>query len=188
MGDKMNQVEIGDVVFSGQYKPNFYARSVSFFTRSKWSHCFLIMTDVANERTVLEADLKCQIVPFGKEYIENKRDYYQIFSLPYATLEEKTIAANKTYREFAGEEYGFLQIPWFMWDSLCNMIGWSSGKNWFPNGAICSEVLAFYLLNINEHYNNIFKDIKDINRVSPAKIREIVDNNPDSFIFISERK
>jgi hypothetical protein len=181
-------VNIGDIVFSGQYKPSFYPRAVSFFTKSKWSHCFLIMTDVANERTVLEADLKCQIVPFAKEYIEKEKDYYQVFSLPHATLEEKINAANKTYREFAGEQYGFMQIPWFTWDSLCNLIGWGSGKNWFPEGAICSEILAYYVTNINEHYSGIFKELNDLNRVSPAMIRKIVDANPDSFTFIGERK
>ena len=180
-------VEVGDIVFSGQYKPSFYPRAVSFFTQSKWSHCFLIMTDVAGERTALEADLKCQIVPFAKEYIEKKRDYYQVFRLPHATSEELAKAANKTYREFAAEEYGFLQIPWFMWDALCDKLGWNAGKNWFPEGAICSEILVYFLQNINEHYSNLFKQFDDVNRVNPQDIRNIVDANPDSFIFIGER-
>lgn len=180
-------IQVGDIVFSGQYNPTFYARSVQFFTRSKWSHCFLIMTDVANERTALEADLKCQIVPFEKEYVEKKNDYYQVFRLPFATQEELAIAANKTYREFAAEEYGFLQIPWFVWDAFCHLVGWESGKNWFPNGAICSEILVYFLQNINEHYNNIFKEFDDINRVSPQMIRDVVDKHPESFVFVGER-
>jgi hypothetical protein len=176
----LNNVKIGDVAISGR-RSGFYSSGVRFITQSKWSHCFFIMTDVAEERAVLEADLKCQVIPFEREYVENNNDYYQIYELVQATEREKSKAANEVYKEFAGEVYGFLQIPWFIWDAICERLGLNAGKNWFPNGAICSEVLFAYLISVNDTYREAFKHLEDLNRVSPADIAKVILDRPDQF-------
>lgn len=181
-------VKIGDVALSGQRSEGFYPKAVKFFTKSNWSHCFFIMNDVANKRTVLEADLKIQVVPFEKEYVEKEKDYYIIYRPIKATEEEKVKAADKIYLEYAGEIYGFMQIPWFVWDAFCDLIGWNSGKNWFPHGAICSEVLYDYLICLNDTYKQAFKHLNDKNRVSPEDIAKVIISRPDLFEFVLERK
>jgi hypothetical protein len=180
-------IQVGDIVFSGKRKAGFYSKSVMFFTESRWSHCFFIMTDVANEKAVLEADLKCQVVPWQREYEINDNDYYEVFRPIKASEEEKINSANRVYREYSGEEYGFLQIPWFVWDSICKKIGWSSGKNWFPSGAICSEVQVDYIQGLNVEYDEAYKDYQDLNRVSPEDSYQIVINRPDLFKFVGKR-
>jgi hypothetical protein len=184
----MTNVKPGDIVFSTQRNPGFYARGVRFFTKSEWSHCFIIMTDVAGEPAALEADLKCQVVPFNKEYGEKDIDIYEVYRPIKATKEELEASVNRVYREYAGEVYGFLQIPWFMWDAICHRLGWSSGKNWFPNGAICSEVAADHQMNINSEYQQAHSAYSDLNRISPEMLARVVKSRPDLFEFVLERK
>ena len=180
-------VQVGDIVFSGKRASNWFSNGVRWFTNSKWSHCFFVMTDVAGERAVLEADLHCQVVPWHREYEVNNNDYYEVYRPTQATQEELIKAANDTYVEFSGEIYGFGQIVWFMWDALCKKIGFKSGQQLF-SGIVCSGVLDADIQRINDIYREAFKACVVINRVTPQELYDIVKARPDLFQFIGERK
>lgn len=184
----MIDVQVGDIVFSGNRKKSFYSNAVMFFTNSKWSHCFFIMTDVANERAAFEADLKCQVVPWIREYGSSDNDYYEVYRPIKASNDEKIAAANHIYMEYSGEIYGFMQIPWFIWDALCKKIGWDAGKNWFPSGVICSESLNEYIHKLNKLYNDAFNSESDMNRASPEDLYLIVKKHPELFEYVGKRE
>lgn len=189
MGDRgMISVEIGDVVFSGKRKKTLFSRGVMWFTNSRWSHCFFIMTDVAGERAVLEADLNCHVVPWCREYETNDNDYYEVYRPMKVSSEEIIKAANETYQEFSGEIYGFGQIIWFMWDAFCEKVGLNSGKQWFSDGIVCSGVLDAYIQRLNPLFQDAFKEYNIINRVNPEQLYKVVKSRPDLFEFIGERK
>lgn len=183
----MINIQPGDVVFSGRRGSDFYSKGVKWFTNSKWSHCFFIMTDVAGESAVLEADLHCQIVPWIREYEIKNEDYYEIYRPLQATAEEKIIAANSTYQQCSGEIYGFTQIIWFMWDALCKKLHLNSGRQWFSNGVVCSGVQDIYIQQLNSIYDVAFDAQKVVNRVTPQEMYDVVKKRPDLFKFIGER-
>lgn len=179
-------IQVGDIVFSGR-RSGFFPKGVRFFTNSKWSHCFFIMTDVAGEKAVLEADMHCQVVPWYREYEIKNEDYYEVYRPIQATNEEKINAANATYNQMSGEIYGFLQIIWFMWDSICKKLHLNSGRQWFPNGIVCSGVQDKYLQSLNHKTATAFEIYKEINRVNPQELYEVVTARPDLFEYIGKR-
>ena len=58
--------QAGDIAFSSPADPGFYSRAVRWFTKSEWSHCFLLSHDYLGHTVVMEADLCVQIVSFDR--------------------------------------------------------------------------------------------------------------------------
>ena len=178
----------GDIAFSSPVKLGFYSRSVRFFTKSKWSHCFYIGPEYMGMYMAIETDLKVQVVPFQKEYIEKKEDVYELYRPIKATLSDVHTASKATFYITAGETYGFFQIPWF---ALRSLFKWFFNKtlknNIETDGVICSELLIIYLQGLGGLYLDAFKHCK-INETSPEDIYEIVLSRPDLFEFVGERK
>ncbi len=178
----------GDIAFSYPVELGFYSRAVRFFTKSLWSHCFVLADDYYGESAVLESDLKTQLVPFNKEYIEKEEDAYEIYSPVKASPEARSVAAEYTYFSTAGQTYGFLQIPWFAVRSILHkLFKRTLLENWFPAGVICSELLIVYLKALGGEYAEAFGHLKD-NETSPEDIYKIVIQRKDLFSFIGERK
>jgi len=155
----------------------FYSRAVRFFTKSKWSHCFIVIDNIYGTPAVLEADLKVQVVDFHQEYIEKQDDVYEIYRPIKAKQEDIAKATEYCYRNYAGKIYGFLQIPWFAIRSILGFFGIKGlGKNWFPSGIICSELVADYLYFIDPVFHELTS-----NETSPEDLYLIVKSRPDLF-------
>ena len=176
----------GDIGFGGKRK-GWYPATVRWFTKSRWSHNFVVMPKYLGEQCVLEADLKVQLVTFQKEYVEKDADYYEIWRPKKATTKEIVEASAKLFRSDAGEIYGFMQIPWFAVRSLLAKIGIKLSKNWFPAGEICSETPWRFLYNLGGEYREKVELIGE-NECSPEDIFNIIKSNVDLFEFILERK
>lgn len=178
-------IKPGDIGFGGKRK-GFYPNAVRFFTKSRWSHCFVVMPPYLGNICVLEADLKVQLVTFQKEYVEKNADYYEIWR-PIAATEDEIIAAcEKTFRENTGEIYGFLQIPWFAIRSILSHLGISLSKNWFPSGEICSETQWEQFMNLGREYAKAFGIFSE-NECSPEDLYGVMKSRLDLFEFIGKR-
>lgn len=179
-------VRAGDIGFAGKRK-GFYPSAVRWFTSSRWSHNFFVTPPVFGSLAVLEADLKVQIVPFVKEYVEKNVDYWELWRPILSTESEIYQAAVKTYHLEAGDVYGFAQIAWFAVRQLLSKLGFFlSGKNWFPSGSICSETQWKYLVNLGGDYRAAFESLGE-NEVSPEDIYKVVKARPDLFEFVMEK-
>lgn len=178
----------GDIAFSYPVALGFYSRAVRFFTKSNWSHCFFLSEDYLGARMVFESDLKAQLVPFDKEYIESQVDSYELYRPTLARGNEITEACKSSFYLSAGETYGFLSIPWF---AIRETLYWITGKkltkNFRTRGSICSESLVLYLKALGPEYQEAFKDLTQ-DETSPEDIYRIVKARPDLFHFIGERK
>jgi hypothetical protein len=178
-------VQPGDIGFGGK-RAGFYPSAVRLFTKSKWSHCFVITPPVLGEISVIEADLKVQVVPFHKEYILKDADYYEVWR-PIRSNESLLYSAvADLYKKDAGEIYGFLQIPWFAIRSLLGKVGIKISKNWFPSGEICSETLWQYMHNLGGEYRKAVELLGE-NESSPADLYNIVKDRNDLFEFVLRR-
>lgn len=175
----------GMIGFGGK-RSGFYPNAVRFFTKSKWSHCFVVIPQVLGELSVIEADLKVQIVPFQKEYVEKNADYYEVWEPIYATDSDVYRATTDIFIKNAGEIYGFLQIPWFAWRAFMRIFGVKLRRNWFKDGEICSELLWSYLMELGPKYRNAFSILTE-DECSPEDIYEIVLSRPDLFQFVTKR-
>lgn len=156
-------------------------------TGSKWSHCFFLLGEVCGELSVMEADLKCQVVPWTREYVENNNDYYEVYRPVKASLKEIKNAGSFCFKEYSGEMYGFLQIPWFIYRILVHrLFGSNPKKNWSTSGVICSESLYDYLFQLGGKYRDLVKDLgPDI--TSPEDLYRLVLSRTDLFEFVGKR-
>lgn len=175
----------GDFGFGGKRK-GVYPKIVRFLTRSKWSHCFVVMPEVMGELCVIEADLKVQVVSFHKEYVLKDADYYEIWRPIRALESDINTAVKSLFEKDAGEIYGFLQIPWFAVRAIMGYFGLKlNGKNPFPEGEICSETLWQYFANLRK-YSSTFEPLGE-DECSPEDLYRIVSSRPDLFEKITER-
>lgn len=179
-------IQCGDIGISNR-PTGWYPAGVRFFTRSKWSHTFIVANPYLERPTALEADLKVQLVDFEKEYIHKKADSWIVYEPIKASKEEKAHAAADTFRYYNGETYGFLQIPWFMFRAFLKWIGiGKTANNWFPGGVICSELVLYYLKALNEEYAQAFAHL-DLDETSPQDIYSVVSSRLDLFRFKAAR-
>lgn len=178
-------IRAGDMGFGGKRK-GWYPAAVRWFTRSRWSHCFIVMPEYLGEISVLEADLKVQLVPFQKEYVEKDADYYEIWRPISASSAEILEACRSLYKSDAGEIYGFMQIPWFAARSLLAKIGIKLSKNWFPAGEICSETPWTYLRSLSNGYCGL-SILFGENETSPEDVYNFVVSRPDLFELVTRR-
>lgn len=179
-------VRAGDIGFGGKRK-GFYPKAVRWFTFSRWSHNFVVTPPVFDSISVLEADLKVQIVPFEKEYIRKNVDYWEVWRPTRATESEIYRAVSAAFQAEAGNLYGFAQIVWFAVRQIARRLGIAfGGRNWFPEGSICSETLWQFLVALGGDYKAAFEGLGQ-NEVSPEDIYRIVKERPDLFTFVMEK-
>lgn len=179
-------LKAGDFGFGGK-RSGWYPRSVRWFTSSRWSHCFVVMPEYLGELSVLEADLKVQLVPFQKEYVEKNADYYEIWRPKVASESQVWKACAEIYRDDAGELYGFLQILWFAFRQGLGKLGIRvGGRNWFPQGEICSETLWAYLSRLPGEAGLLARQMGE-DECSPEDLYRMVKSRPDLFEPVGRR-
>mgnify|MGYP002353996246 FL=1 len=175
----------GMIGFGGK-RSGFYPNAVRFFTKSKWSHCFVVINQVFGEVSVIEADLKVQVVPFHREYVEKNADYYEVWEPIAATDSDVLRATSSVYLQDAGKIYGFLQIPWFAFRAVMRFFGVELRRNWYRDGEICSELLWNYLMQLGPKYKNAFSVFTE-DECSPEDLYDIVLIRPDLFQLVTKR-
>lgn len=176
----------GDIGLSAK-RTGWYPAAVRFFTRSKYSHVFIVMPEYLGEMQILESNLEVGLRGFTAEYIEKNADAYRIYRPIKANESEIYRACAQTFAQCNGNVYGFLQIPWFAARSICAIFGITLTRNWFPWGQICSEVPDIFLDILNKEYKNAFSEFGE-NETSPEDIAKVIESRPDLFQFVMERK
>jgi hypothetical protein len=175
----------GDIGFSGK-RVGFYPNAVRFFTKSRWSHCFVVVPPVLGELSVLESEVNVVLRPWYSEYVEKNNDYYEIWR-PIMAQEAVYDACASLYKSDSGIIYGFMQIPFFAVRAILDLVGIHLKRNPFPGGEICSETHWRYIMNLGGEYEKALNGITE-NECSPQDIYEVVRNRPDLFEFVTERK
>ncbi len=178
-------VKTGDVVFSHKCS-GLYPRLVKWFTGGP-SHCFFIAGNFHGYECALESDLKCQLVPFEKEYGEKKEDNYEVYRPIAADVHDLEASGRAMFHEFAGELYGFLQLLFWPIKTFFALIGWRSySKNLFPKGLICSELLLFYIRSLGGEYAKAVEGLNP-DTTAPSDLLDICRMRPDLFQHVESR-
>jgi len=191
------------IVLYAQYEPKLFTtkyreafgRLQIIFTRMKWTHVapgFFPFVGHDDE-TVFESN-EIQNVTLWNPHT---KDEYSIYKIIWYTQQEIEQALWKTFKEYNGELYGFLQILYFVrryiWETkwIKKYFGWLPkllGKpsdvrrwnNWFVGGTICSELFHNLMSNLNEirYHPGVDRTLKRWNKNNF--------HSGDGFTFITE--
>lgn len=183
----MNNPSRGDIAFSGKRASNWYSDGVKSITNSKWSHTFMLVGDILDELSVMEADLNILTVPWQREYVEKDADYYEVWRPTKASQEDVARATKYCYHNYSGEVYGFLEIPWFVYRIyMKKWFGISVKRNWSSDGIFCSELVYDYLYQLGGEYRDLLKNFTP-DTASPQDLYDLVLSRLDLFQFVVQR-
>ena len=142
-------------------------KAIKFFTRSKFSHSFVIMPGPGGVLSALETT--STIVSFSPVSNKaNEKNYIEVW-LP-SRVDELWLA--KTYYDYSGKWYGYLSYTWFLYLWFCRLFGYEPKKmwEWCNSGVTCTELTCTYLSRI---YPELFAG-KDLNTLAPEELKEIM--------------
>jgi len=126
----------GLIGFSGR-RGIFLSRAIKWFTKSKWSHTFIVLDD----ELILEAGRYQVQITLYEKYM---RDRYTITGFkPFITKETIETSLNNVIKR-VGTSYGWLQIIGIAFVRGLKKIGIGI-RNPFRGGIICTELVHDYL-------------------------------------------
>lgn len=137
---------------------------VQYFTKSHWSHCFLVLERVGTDYLIIESSIhggvKFNVLSY---YTKNSTVDYEIYDVPGTGFEMYSVM------DIYGENYGYLQAGGYLLAKLFKL-----KKNPFTAGIWCSELVLHWLLD--SPLKSSFIHLQP-NKVTPEDIYEIVQNN-----------
>jgi hypothetical protein len=183
---RMGYLIEGAIGFSSS--PSWISRVIKWFTKSKWSHCFVVWRVIGptdDDVLLIEAgEFQVQIVTLGK-YMRGNYEF-EILNVSPLINSEKKKEADKKLVSKVETLYGWLQLIGFgIVILLRKWFGWKSKKNIWGRGKICSEVVAEYLIDCGIDYKSLCGD-KDINLISPEDIYKFLKSRNCDVIMKKE--
>jgi hypothetical protein len=155
----------GTIGFSRK-KANFISKVIRWFTRSQWSHTYIIYQDAPEILVVEAGTFTVQLVPITK-YESAK--YVNTFFVPRHVSVELVEAGIKKVQEKVEATYGWLQLIGFIPVVIARRLLGMTISNPARGGIICSELVLIYLREADP--DGPWKDA-DRNAVSPEDIYE----------------
>jgi hypothetical protein len=157
----------GMICFSGPRKGNFIQRGIKFFTRSKFTHSFVVIKGPGEILTALEttSTLVCP-TPVARKY--NEDHYIEAWEIINENDRQLMLAtSNVIYRIYSGCWYGYLSYPWFMYKWLCECFGIEKKTmwKWCRGNITCTELTSKSLADP-------YKPNQDDNTISPRVLRD----------------
>lgn len=186
------QIKPGVIGFSTFSKFKFdikhiFGLFIRFFTSSQITHSFIITKPFGdNIPSVLEASDLCAMVPFEKKYLNNPDELFILFKIEDKYLENAEKASDECFIEFAGVQYAFASIPWFIWRWFNEKLlkrSITNEKNWFTDNIVCSELVYWFLIKLHPIFKELLKDFNG-DTIQAEDIFKIAKQNPDVFKII----
>jgi len=165
---------------------------IRFFTRSTVTHGFVFTFWMNGIPSVQEASASVQIVPFLSRYHGNPKHSYQVYKVIAKEVTPGDVdgALRQIFEEFAGREYGWLQLLWFPYrwfkETVLGAKNVHREKNWFTRGVICSELLFWYLKYLDPLFSDLFREY-DGDTVQPNDLLMVVKARPDIFQLVARQ-
>jgi hypothetical protein len=179
------------MIFFSNNKKTLFAKLIRFFTHSKISHSGLITFDLNGIPACQEETMLVQVVPWANYDKSTVDDYYLVYKIKDGLVSEadKQKALRYCFTEYAGVQYGYLQILWFVWRWFAEKVlrkDVTHKKNWFTDGVVCSELVYVYLLQLGIISGALAKFNSDT--VQAEDLLQIVKSNPEIFEKVIEKQ
>jgi len=189
----------GQIIVFNALKGGMFSAGQRVFTGLPYTHTAILVNapyPAIDIDSYFGADLTVSTQPLDKA-LSDPTYLYQMYKPIGWTDEQIRIAFTEVYKRYAGEEYGFLQIAWFIYRGVAERWPFHAdvrkGHNWFPNHPICSEVgwWYFYQLAI-QRLNDAKKLIDRLNEWRPDTFHSgdaarTLQAFPDLFQLTEER-
>jgi hypothetical protein len=145
---KKDILSIGQKLFTHEWIEHVSPKK---FNRGDKTHTAIAWFPQAGQDSVLEAYLCTTIDPFSQHTKDTKYWVFEPIGFTDAQIEE---ALNETYLKYAASDYGFMEIPWFIYRFYVEAILHKDIRkqhNWFPGGNICSQLAWNYLYALGKY-------------------------------------
>lgn len=167
-------------------KKGFVPSAIKWFTKSKFSHSFIMMPDILGLPMCIEAaEGGVDFTEFDKSYKSDPNEGYEIWNIKI-DQSIKDCALRFILKELE-TSYGFMQFIFFVWRRINLLFGRDikNKNNWFTNGMICSQLCVEYikacgLENTISLYGN--------GSISPQDLQDIFKSHPDYFQLVESVK
>jgi hypothetical protein len=174
------------------FTDGWFERQITFFTFSKWSHCFITLYPVGTEPTVLEADADVSVVPWSREYGTARDEAFDLWRIKDGLVDPALMAQvlQQVFHDFSEVQYGILQYPWFIWwwfnkKYLNRDI--SNQKNWFTKWIICSEIIYWYFTYLGDPFKSLVAQYSG-DTMQPQNVQDILSAHPELFEKVATKQ
>lgn len=166
---------IGSIGFETD-RDSWISKMVRWFTRSKWSHVFIVGAHdpVTGEREILEANWQGVQKAYLKKYLD---DSIQLAVFRVEASQDVREAAYTSALGKVGRSYGFLQLLGFI-PVLALRLIFIKIDNPITSGRVCSELALEYLRALKVEP---FFDELDENSASPQDLLDAMELRNDMF-------
>jgi hypothetical protein len=154
----------GSIVIFSNHAKDFFTVGQKLFTH-EWligaspkkfkqgimTHAAIVWFPEAGEDALFEAKLATTIRPFAM----SSGQKHWIYELQGFTDDQIKETLYEIYKEKAGSDYGFLEIPWFIYRYFMELFHKDVRKQhtWFPGGNICSQDVWYFLEKLATKWN-----------------------------------
>jgi hypothetical protein len=164
-------------------KGNLVDWIIRFVTRSKFNHAFVIMPSILDVPMCAEdSGLGVDMLRFDTNYLNDPNEQIEVWQVNIADVFKMN--GLKEVINVLEQGYGYLELPWFAWRSLCALFGKDikSQDNWSQKNSVCSGLVRNrYISGCGLSY--LFKAFGK-NSVNPQDISDIAHNNSNIFTKI----
>ena len=153
----------------------FIQKAIRFFTRSIFSHSFLIIEGPYKILSCLETTETIISLTDIFDKMENK-DYIEVWKIK-ASQAAIDGAASWAYMKYSGKWYGYTSYLYYIWRFFT---GSKKISKRLTDGTTCTELVCNYICMIGPEFSKLFEGI-DLNTVTPQDLNEIMEANPALF-------
>lgn len=178
-------IERGDFGFSDYVGPgffNFVAKCIRFFTKSRWSHTYVIPLEDDVVGHIVEEAGPMGVVCCSIDKYEDKTEYIAEFWRPMVTSEDQVDIAIRRIWKMMGKSYGYTQLLGFILVWVWYKITRRKANNPIRGGIICSELVLEYLKALfpnEECFKRMNRDT-----TSPQDIYKVILDRADLFVRV----
>ena len=124
---------------------DLYSKAQRIFTGRKATHSFVVLEEFYDEKVLLDARYSVTIDPESR-VIDNQNLELWLFEIPIENARE---VEKKVYKQFIGQDYGYKQLPWFLWRRFLEQFSDKDFRKTYrkalTSGVICSELVWWAL-------------------------------------------
>lgn len=185
-------MKIGNICVVNSTKGGLLSWLIRVVTGCPYTHCAIGAGDVAGVPSIYEAETLISVGPETHITEDVTREYeeYEVIGM---SQDQLIPLVAYLYDLYAEHQYGFLQLPWYLYRRAGELLGYDMrGKvNPFNKNEVVCSVLDFYLImGISSQFPALAETIKPYSphSVHPGDIAYIVHKHPEIFRLRRSRK
>jgi len=155
---------LGDIILLNRKKGGWFSSAQRFFTQMNYTHSTFSIGTILGIESVLSADEKVVIEPL-KKYFEEDGTEIEIWRINENIIDAKNKPLleqkiSEIYYKYSNSYYGFFQVIWFIYRWINEKFFKRDVRrknNPFKRGIICSELVYYYLIELEKILNKTLK-------------------------------